>query len=164
MRAKQTGAWRGSDWLARCYTASASATAAVRPAPTDCGAASPAPPARPPSTRGHALRTGDPGHLFLPGLLQAQQDGSAQQAQGHGMMPSRPEPAPYLILGAGLVLVQPHICQCPGLPASATADAATGFARPASAGTCSPGKFLSAGPARSGRGPAGPATPTRRRF
>ncbi len=28
MRAKRTGAWRGSDWPARCYTASALATAA----------------------------------------------------------------------------------------------------------------------------------------
>ena len=40
---------------------------------------------------------------------QAQQKSAAQQAEGHVVMPACPEPAPYLIRGAGLVLVQPHV-------------------------------------------------------
>ena len=47
------------------------------------------------------LRPRDPGHLSPPSLLQAQQKCSAQQAQGHVVMPARPS--------AGLVLVQPHV-------------------------------------------------------
>ena len=47
------------------------------------------------------LRSRDPGHLFPPSLLQTQEKRSAQQAQGHVMMPARP--------GAGLVLIQPHV-------------------------------------------------------
>ena len=47
------------------------------------------------------LRPGDLGHLFPPILLQTQQKRSAQQAEGHVVMPARP--------GAGLVLIQPHI-------------------------------------------------------
>ena len=66
MRAKRRGAWRETDRLARCILASASATAAVQPARTVPGAAFPVPPGRPPFTRGQALRSRDPGHLFLP--------------------------------------------------------------------------------------------------
>ena len=54
------------------------------------------------------LGPGDPGHLPPPPiLLQIQEKGSSQQAQGHVVVPARPEPAPYLIRGPGLVLVQP---------------------------------------------------------
>ena len=94
-------AWHGSVWPARCILASPPATAAVQPARTVPGAASPAPPGTP------AVR--DPRHLFPPSLLQAQQERSAQQAQSDVVMPARPEPAPYSIRGAGLVLVQPHV-------------------------------------------------------
>ena len=66
MRAKLLGAWRGSAWLVRYHPASPPATAGAHPARTVPGAASPAPPGRPPSTRGQALRPGDPGHLFPP--------------------------------------------------------------------------------------------------
>ena len=56
----------------------------------------PAPPGRPPFTRGQALGPGDPGHLPpSPILLQA------QQAHGYVAMPARPTP--------GLVFVQPHV-------------------------------------------------------
>ena len=55
-------------------------------------------------TRGLVIR----GIFFPPSLLQAQEKRSAQQAHGYVVMPSRPEPAPYLIRGAGLILVQPH--------------------------------------------------------
>ena len=41
------GAWHGSVWPARCILASPPATAAVQPARTVPGAASPAPPGRP---------------------------------------------------------------------------------------------------------------------
>ena len=48
-------------------------------------------------TCGRALR----GIIFPPSLLQAQQEGPCQQAQGHMVMPARP--------GAGLVLVQAYV-------------------------------------------------------
>ena len=41
------------------------------------------------------------GIFFLPGLLQAQQEATAQQAEGHVTMPACP--------GAGLVFIHPHI-------------------------------------------------------
>ena len=47
------------------------------------------------------LRSRDPEHLSPPSLLQTQEKRSAQQVQGHVMMPARP--------GAGLVLIQPHV-------------------------------------------------------
>ena len=58
------GAWHGSVWPVRCVTAYPPATAATHPGRTVPGAASPAPPGTPPFTRGQALGTGDPGHLF----------------------------------------------------------------------------------------------------
>ncbi len=70
MRAKRTGAWRESDWLARCYIGSASATVAVQPARTAPGAHLPHHPVD--------LGPGDLGHLFPPILLQAQQERSSQ--------------------------------------------------------------------------------------
>ena len=51
-------AWHGSVWPARCILASPPATAAVQPARTVPGAASPAPPGRP--------AVSCPGHLFPP--------------------------------------------------------------------------------------------------
>ena len=51
------------------------------------------------------LRPRDPGDLSPPSLLRAQQKSSAQQAQGHVVMPALP--------GAGLVLVQPNVIPSP---------------------------------------------------
>ena len=93
MREGRRDAWRGSVWPGRCILASAPATAATYPARTVPGAASPHHPVH--------LRPGDPGHLFPPSLLQAQQERSAQQAQSDVVTPAGP--------GAGLVLVQPHV-------------------------------------------------------
>ena len=100
-RERRRGAFHGSAGPVRYCPAYPPATAATLQARTVPGAAFPAPPGRPPSTRGQALRPRDPGHLFPPSLLQAQQKSSAQQAQGHMVMPASP--------GAGLVLVQPHV-------------------------------------------------------
>ena len=66
MHEVRRGAWHGSTWLVRYYPAYPRATAAAQPARTVPGAASPAPPGRPPFTRGQALRPRDPGHFFPP--------------------------------------------------------------------------------------------------
>ena len=60
------GASDGSVWPSRCAVAPPPATATVPPAQTAPGATSRAPLGTPPFTRGQALRTGDPRHLFPP--------------------------------------------------------------------------------------------------
>ena len=46
------------------------------------------------------LGPGDPGHLSSPPiLLQTQEKGSSQQAQGYVVVPASPEPAPYQVRG-----------------------------------------------------------------
>ena len=90
------GAFRASAWLVRCALGCPPAIPAVPGVRTVPGAAS------------HALqhlthytvhlRPGDPGHLFPPFLLQAQQECPAQQAQSDMVMPAGP--------GARLVFVQ----------------------------------------------------------
>ena len=66
MPAWRRGAWHGSVWPVRYCPAYPQATAATRLDRTVPGAAFPAPPGRPPFTRGQALRPRDPGHLFPP--------------------------------------------------------------------------------------------------
>ena len=66
LRGGRSGVFRGSGGPARCVAAYPPATAATPPVRTVPGAASHAPPGTPPSTRGQALGTGDPGHLFPP--------------------------------------------------------------------------------------------------
>ena len=90
------GAFRASAWVVRCALGCPPAIPAVPGVRTVPGAAS------------HALqhlthytvhlRPGDPGHLFPPFLLQAQQECPAQQAQSDMVMPAGP--------GARLVFVQ----------------------------------------------------------
>ena len=87
---RRHGVSRGSLSPARCAVGHLPAIAATHPVRTVPGAASPAPPGTPPSTRGQALGTRDQGHLFPPVLLQTQQERPAQQAHGHVVMPPRP--------------------------------------------------------------------------
>ena len=84
---RRRGAFRASAWLVRCALGCPPAIPAVPGVRTVPGAAS------------HALqhlthytvhlRPGDPGHLFPPFLLQAQQECPAQQAQSDMVMPAR---------------------------------------------------------------------------
>ena len=101
MRAKLLGVWHGSAWPAHYYPASPSATAAVQPARTVPGAAIPAPPGRPPFTRGQALRPRDPGHLFPPKPVA----GSAEKLRPAGTGPrgdaNPPRACPVLDTGCG---------------------------------------------------------------
>ena len=95
----QRGVSCESSWPVRCAPGHLSAIAAVLPGRT--------------ALRGKSSRTTRytwglviRGIFPPPILLQGQQERPGQQAHGDVVMPTRPEPAPYLIWGAGLVFVQ----------------------------------------------------------
>ena len=98
----QRGVSGESIWPVRCAPGHLSAIAAVLPDRTAlCGKSSR-------TTRytwGLVIR----GIFPPPILLQGQQERPGQKAHSDVVMPTRPEPAPYLIRGAGLVFVQAHV-------------------------------------------------------
>ena len=76
-------AWHGSAWPVRYYPGVSSSHRSNSAGPNrSLGSNS--------RTTRVDLRPRDPGHLFPPSLLQTQQKSSAQQAQGHVVMPSPP--------------------------------------------------------------------------
>ena len=122
MPAWRRGAWHGSVWPVRYCPAYPQATAATRLARTVPGAAFPAPPGRPPFTRGQALRPRDPGHLFPPKPVA----GSAEKLRPAGTGPrgdasqprcgSRTRPGPTSLFSvSNSVFNTPtgasHVCQ-----------------------------------------------------
>ena len=162
MREGQRGASRGSGSPARCAVEVPPTTAATPPARTAPGAASHAPPGRPPFTRGQALGPRDPGHLFPPKPVVGSTEGLPRPGRGPCGDAIPPRACPVLDTGCGS-RIRPALRR--SSPSRTPSRHASGILprRPASPGECPRERWTDSSGARCRPGSGGrqPSEPLR---